>query len=299
MKGFEQVEIMRPGYAIEYDFVEPMQLKPTLETRVVDGLYHAGQINGTSGYEEAAGQGLLAASMRQGFCQGKEPILIGRDQGYLGVMIDDLVTQPTTDPYRMFTSRAEYRLLLREDNADQRLTPLGREVGLVADDRWKKFVKKQEDVKSAQRYMSETVVTSTNREVIDFFSLGELKSGLTLAALLLRPEIEIDKMARCFDGLQDLNESALEQIEIAIKYEGYIQRQKEQVERFREYEDIIIPDTLIYDEVPNLSAEVREKLGKIKPVNLGQAGRIQGVTPAAVAVLHIYLRKMKNEKKAL
>ena len=291
MTGFEQVEIMRPGYAIEYDFVEPMQLNASLETRAVAGLFHAGQINGTSGYEEAAGQGLLAGINAAHQCKGKEPVIIGRDEAYLGVMVDDLITQPTTDPYRMFTSRSEYRLLLREDNADQRLTELGRKIGLVTDARWEKYLAKQEQVGAVTDIIKTKSVTSSDREIVEKLELGELKSGLSLEQLLRRPEITIRQLEEVSPELGDFSSQALEQVEIAVKYEGYIKRQLEQVERFREQEDIKIPTDIDYAVIPSLSTEVREKLKKIRPLSLGHAGRIQGVTPAAIAVIQIYLRK--------
>ena len=291
MVGFERVEIMRPGYAIEYDFVEPMQLRATLETRAVEGLFHAGQINGTSGYEEAAGQGILAGINAARQCQNEKPVIIGRDQGYLGVMVDDLITQPTTDPYRMFTSRSEYRLLLREDNADQRLTALGRKVGLVSDSRWEKFLEKQEQVAAATEILKAKSITSADREVVDRLNLGELKSGLSLESLLRRPELSMGQLENIYPELKQFIPQALEQVEIAVKYEGYIKRQLEQVKRYREQEDINMPDDIDYMEIPSLSTEVREKLKQIRPISLGQASRIQGVTPAAIAVIQIYLRK--------
>jgi len=289
--GFENVELMRPGYAIEYDFVEPLQLKANLETREIEGLFHAGQINGTSGYEEAAGQGILAGINAARQCRDKEPLIIGRDQGYLGVMVDDLITQPTTDPYRMFTSRSEYRLLLREDNADRRLTEIGRKIGLVKDDRWKKYQEKQQQVERAAEDLRTQQVTSINRDVVEGLCLGELKSGATLEHLLRRPNITLEKLKEFFPDLGRYSETALEQVEIAIKYQGYIDRQIEQVERFRQQEDIELPTEINYESIPNLSVEVREKLNKIKPRSLGQAGRIQGVTPAAIAIIQVYLRK--------
>lgn len=294
MVGFERVEIMRPGYAIEYDFVEPTQLNLTLETRRVAGLYHAGQINGTSGYEEAAAQGLLAGINAALRYRGRNQIIIGREQGYLGVMVDDLVTQPLVEPYRMFTSRSEYRLLLREDNADQRLTGLGREVGLVDDVRWEVFQRKQQQVEQGQRFLAEEVITAKQRDVVDIFDLGELKSGLTLEALLRRPEVKISQLADVYPLLASINGAALEQLEIAVKYEGYIQRQRELVERFLEHEEVEIPKDMDYALIDSLSTEVREKLTEIKPRTLGQAGRIQGVTPAAIAILNIYLRKKRH-----
>lgn len=296
MIGFESVEIMRPGYAIEYDFVEPRQVKATLETKLIGGLFHAGQINGTSGYEEAAGQGLIAGINAALQCLEKQPLVLGRDQAYLGVMIDDLVTQETTEPYRMFTSRAEYRLLLREDNADIRLTEEGRKIGLVNDKRWDLYENKMRLLADAESITRNTLITSKNLMLCKQFGIQELKSGITLEQLLRRPEISIADVARAFDGLTCFPESVLEQIEIAIKYDGYIARQKEQVDRFKEHEKIRIPPDTDYLKVPSLSAEVREKLIKYQPISLGQAARIQGVTPAAVAVLNVYLRKKEREK---
>lgn len=298
MVGFERVEIMRPGYAIEYDFVEPRQIKATLETREIAGLYHAGQINGTSGYEEAAGQGLLAGINAALQCRGQDPLIIRRDQGYLGVMVDDLVTQETTEPYRMFTSRAEYRLLLREDNADLRLTPLGRHVGLVNDRRWLRYQNKTGLMAEAIGLCKEVVVTSKNKRLCSLLGLGELKSGATLEQIIRRPEISIQQITQEVPELEHIPEKVLEQVEIAIKYEGYIARQMEQVERFVEYEKVTIPENMDYEDVSSISSEVREKLIKYRPISLGQAGRIQGVTPAAVAVLSVYLRKRAREKKA-
>ncbi|MBD1399880.1 tRNA uridine-5-carboxymethylaminomethyl(34) synthesis enzyme MnmG [Pelovirga terrestris] len=296
MVGFERVEIMRPGYAIEYDFVEPLQIQSTMETREVAGLYHAGQINGTSGYEEAAGQGLLAGINAALQCQQSEPLIIRRDQGYLGVMVDDLVTQETTEPYRMFTSRAEYRLLLREDNADLRLTQLGRHVGLVSDSRWQRYQEKLELMERAFSVCRDITVTNKNARLCSRFGLGELKSGVTLEQVIKRPEVTVRQVEAEVPELTGFPEKVLEQVEIAIKYEGYIARQIEQVERFVELEKVKIPDDLDYAEVTSISAEVREKLIKYRPSSLGQAGRIQGVTPAAVAVLNVYLRKKTREK---
>jgi len=291
MVGLEQVEIMRPGYAIEYDFVEPTQLRPTLETRNVPGLYHAGQVNGTSGYEEAAAQGLLAGINAALQVTGREPITVGRDQAYLGVMVDDLVTQPTNEPYRMFTSRSEYRLLLREDNADQRLTELGRSVGLVSDLRWGAYQKKLEEYHRGVELLSKQKIKPSNLTALESLGVSGLRNGVSFEELLRRPEISIDALVLLGEGLADLEPAVLEQLEIATKYEGYIQRQREQVSRFREMEEVRIPATTDFSQVEGISNEVREKLIEIKPGTLGQAGRIQGVTPAALAVLNIHLRK--------
>ena len=291
MVGLEGVEIMRPGYAIEYDFVEPTQLKITLETRQVEGLFHAGQINGTSGYEEAGAQGLLAGINAALKCKGEAPLVIRRDQGYIGVMVDDLVTQPTTEPYRMFTSRSEYRLLLREDNADQRLTPLGRRLGLVSDERWRRYREKQIQVEAGRALLRDKKITSIDKMLVEKYNLGELKSGLSLEALLRRPEIEIGMLTEDFSELGQMESAALEQLEIAVKYSGYIDRQLEMVERFKEYEEVKIPADIDYGVIDSISTEVRECLNMVRPLTLGQASRIQGVTPAAIAILNIYLRK--------
>jgi tRNA uridine 5-carboxymethylaminomethyl modification enzyme len=294
MVGFASVEIMRPGYAIEYDFVEPNQLRSTLETRVLRGLFHAGQINGTSGYEEAAAQGLLAGINAAQSCRGAEPLLVGREQGYLGVMVDDLVTQPTLEPYRMFTSRSEYRLILREDNADQRLTGLGRSLGLVSDERWERFQEKQRQVESGRQILQQETVKPSDVATILALGLAELKSGVSLEVLLRRPQIDIEQLVSVCPALGALSTPALEQLEIAVKYAGYIKRQIEQVERFREQEGVALPEGVDFYAIESLSSEVREKLSRVRPATLGQASRVPGVTPAAIAVLQIYLRKFRH-----
>jgi len=298
MVGLEQVEIMRPGYAIEYDFVEPVQIKKSLETKKVAGLFHAGQINGTSGYEEAAAQGIIAGINAACRAQQKEPLLLGRDQAYIGVMIDDLTTQPTREPYRMFTSRSEYRLLLREDNADQRLTPAGRSVGLVADQRWHQYEVKQKGFSEGLTTLGRVRISASQKENVALFSLGNLTQSISLTELLRRPEIMIEQLLPLAKELSALDADVLEQIEIAVKYEGYIERQNQQIVRMSSLEGECLSPSIDYAAISGLSQEVKERLLEVRPETLGQASRIQGVTPAAIAVLSVYLKRWKKAQNS-
>jgi tRNA uridine 5-carboxymethylaminomethyl modification enzyme len=293
--GLENTEVIRFGYAIEYDFVDPIQLKPTLETKLIKGLYHAGQINGTSGYEEAAGQGLMAGINAALAYRDAEPLILGRDQAYIGVLIDDLVNLGTSEPYRMFTSRAEYRLLLREDNADRRLTEIGRNIGLVSDRRWCRFEKKQHELVAAEEYVEKLKLTPSNGKLGEFLNLQDLRNAVTGKELLKRPQVSMRDLRWCDPGIDRFPREVLEQLEIAIKYEGYIKRQYDQVERFRKTENIAIPENINYDAISGLTAEVREKLNRVRPLTLGQASRIRGMTPAGMAILSVAIHRVKGE----
>ncbi|ACD97340.1 tRNA uridine-5-carboxymethylaminomethyl(34) synthesis enzyme MnmG [Trichlorobacter lovleyi] len=292
MVGLEQVEIMRPAYGIEYDYVNPVQLHATLETKLIKNLFHAGQINGTSGYEEAAGQGILAGINAALKVKGREPIMLGRHESYIGVMVDDLVTLGTREPYRMFTSRAEYRLLLREDNADIRLREIGHSVGLVDETTYAGFCRKQGQIRDELERIRATRL-SLNPEEKSWckrHGCADLHKGASYEQLLRRPEIGYQQLQEIDRQAAELPSAVREQVEIQVKYQGYIERQLEQIERVRKQEEARIPSDLDYKAVPGLTSEVREKLERFKPDTLGQAARIQGVTPAAIAIISVMLK---------
>ena len=296
--GLEHCEFTRPAYAIEYDCIDPADLKLSLEYKTIDGLFFAGQTNGTSGYEEAACQGLIAGINASQKIKGKEPLILDRTDAYIGVLIDDIVTKGTNEPYRMMTSRAEYRLLLRQDNADLRLTEKGHEIGLISDERYAKFIEKKELIEKEKERLQKTIVKPTEKvnNYLKEQGTSELTTGSKLAELLKRTEITYASLAEIDENRPELPEQVKEEVEIQVKYDGYIKLQEMQVEKFKKMEKKIIPDDINYDEVKGICLEARQKLNKHRPHSIGQASRISGVSPADISVLLVYLQTIKAKK---
>ncbi|HCL03798.1 MAG TPA: tRNA uridine-5-carboxymethylaminomethyl(34) synthesis enzyme MnmG [Lachnoclostridium phytofermentans] len=298
VSGLENAKIVRNAYAIEYDCINPMQLKSSLEFMSISGLFSGGQFNGSSGYEEAAAQGLMAGINAARKLSGKEPIVLDRSQAYIGVLIDDLVTKETHEPYRMMTSRAEYRLILRQDNADQRLTRIGHEIGLISEERYEHLNKKERMIREEMMRLENSLIGASKevQEILEGLGTTTLKTGTTLAELVRRPELTYAVLAPLDKNREPLPEEVITQVEINFKYDGYIKRQEHQVEQFKKLEGKKIPEDLDYSDVPSLRIEAKQKLNQIKPSSVGQASRISGVSPADISVLLVYLEQIRRKK---
>ena len=297
LPGLENAEFTRPAYAIEYDCIDPADLKLSLEYKKIENLFFAGQANGTSGYEEAASQGLIAGINAALKLKGKEPVILDRSQAYIGVLIDDIVTKGTNEPYRMMTSRAEYRLLLRQDNADLRLTELGHEVGLISDERYEKFLSKKRNIENEIERIKKLTIKPTEQvnKLLEENNSSPIKAGVKLADLLKRTELNYEKLSAIDPERLELSKAEAQEVEIQVKYEGYIKMQEEQVKKFKKLEDKKLSEDINYDDIKGLRIEARQKLNKVKPLSIGQASRISGVSPADVSVLLIYLEQQKRK----
>ena len=294
LPGLEHAKIIKYAYAIEYDAIDPLDMKKNLESKIIENLFTAGQINGTSGYEEAAAQGLMAGINASLKIEGREPFILGRDEAYIGVLIDDLTTRGTKEPYRMLTSRAEYRLLLRHDNADMRLRDYGYKLGLIDEEKYDKFQKKQKDIKSLLEYLKNHKIVTSENSILQKLNTSPINDGITLYDLLKRPEITIKKLIDFKKVPNIYKDDVIEQVEIYIKYEGYIKKEEKQIEKMQAMENIKIPESINYDEVINIASEAKDKLKKVMPTSLGQASRISGVNPSDIAMLSVYLKKRNN-----